>query len=319
MKKLILIFTILMSTTVFPMSEKLAKAISLWYQGKNEEALTKYLEIEKTGDPEVYYYLAQYYQYAPEDIRDIKKSIEYLEKGTQLGQSDCMLKLGKSYEKGEGIEKNPKKAEELYKAVIDKKDYHEELGYFYLGYLYYKYAQTKEDYREVVELFDKSENPEGYYYNAVIYSDHLKEERQKYINRDLAIEYLGKSANRFYRPAMMILGMLWERAKKYEEAFERYEMCLGTTLFSNELELEAYYKVGYFYKEGLGVEKDYTKALENFLVVIREEPKQKNMNKINYSNANYQLGLMYENGLGVDIDSEKAKTYFEEAEKYKVE
>ena len=48
-----------MSTNIFPRSQELTEAISLWYQGKSDEALTKYLEIEKTGDPKVYYYLAQ--------------------------------------------------------------------------------------------------------------------------------------------------------------------------------------------------------------------------------------------------------------------
>lgn len=313
MKKLILIFTILMSTNIFPRSQELTEAISLWYQGKSDEALTKYLEIEKTGDPEVYYYLAQYYDNAPEERRDIKKSIEYLQKGSQLIQSDCMLILGEHYEKGVGIEKNPKKAEELYKAVINNKDSSEKLGYFFLGRLYYNYAKTREEYKEVVVLFDRAEDKEGYYYNALIYITQLKDETKD----SIALKYLGKAANKAYRPAMMLAGMIWEKAKDYEKAFGWYENCLGTQLFSNELELEAYYKVGYFYKEGLGVEKDYAKALENFQFVITEEPKQKEINKKNYSNANYQLGLMYESGLGVQINKEKAKTYFDEAEKYK--
>ncbi len=308
MKKLI-IFLILIFN-IFPRSEELTKGVSLWYQGKEDEALTKYLELEKQGDVEVYYYLAQFYANSNSKYFNLDKQIEYLQKGYEVGESECILVLGEYYEKGIGVKNNNKKAEELYKLAIAK---NQKLGYFFLGKLYYRYAQTEVDYREIIDLFDKSEEAEGYYINALIYIENIKSEDKNTTSKKV-LEYVGKAAKHFYKPAVMNLAQLYEKAKDYKEAVYWYERALGKELFTGYQRLDAYYKVGYYYKEGLGVEKDYAKAKESFEYVIAEELKLVDeMDKENYSKANYELGLMYQEGLGVEKNEVKAKEYFEKA------
>ena len=147
------------------------------------------------------------------------------------------------------------------------------------------------DSARIIDLFDKSEEAEGYYINALIYIENIKSEDKNTTSKKV-LEYVGKAAKHFYKPAVMNLAQLYEKAKDYKEAVYWYERALGKELFTGYQRLDAYYKVGYYYKEGLGVEKDYAKAKESFEYVIAEELKLVDeMDKENYSKANYELEI----------------------------
>lgn len=94
-----------------------------------------------------------------------------------------------------------------------------------------------------------------------------------------------------------------ELIRKYWES-RQYDMC-----FSGHMELAekgyplAECQIGYFYLEGLGVQKDLEKA---FYWTERAA---------NHGDRDgqYNLGLFYEDGIGVERDLEKAKIWYEAA------
>ena len=78
----------------------------------------------------------------------------------------------------------------------------------------------------------------------------------------------------------------------YERAFESDECGIG-----------ANFRIGNFYKDGLGVEQDYTIAREYY-----ERAAQRN-----HGPALYWLGFLYENGLGVEQNYDRAIEYYTSA------
>ena len=91
-----------------------------------------------------------------------------------------------------------------------------------------------------------------------------------------------------------------ELIEKYSNT-QRYSLC-----FSGHLELAekgyplAECQVGYFYLEGLGVEKDLSKA---FYWTQRAADHGDR-------DGQYNLASFYEEGIGVDTDMEKAKNWY---------
>lgn len=61
--------------------------------------------------------------------------------------------------------------------------------------------------------------------------------------------------------------------------------------------------MGDVYLKGLGVDKDYQKALECY----------KKGADIGHATAQHQLGYMYENGLGVKVDNKLALEWYQKA------
>ena len=93
------------------------------------------------------------------------------------------------------------------------------------------------------------------------------------------------------------LAEYYEEIKDYLTAFSYYEMA------AEQGNPTAQFNLGYFYKNGLGVEQDYKKAKEWY----EKAAEQGN------ASAQNNLGYLYENGLGVEQDYKKAKEWYEKA------
>ncbi len=93
------------------------------------------------------------------------------------------------------------------------------------------------------------------------------------------------------------LAEYYEEIKDYLTAFSYYEMA------AEQGNPTAQFNLGYFYKNGLGVEQDYKKAKEWYEKAAEQGD----------TFAQNNLGKLYENGLGVEQDYKKAKEWYEKA------
>lgn len=109
-------------------------------------------------------------------------------------------------------------------------------------------------------------------------------------------------AENYYKPCgeLELCNELIEKywkTKQYEKCFE------GHLALAQKGYPLAECQVGFFYLEGLGVEKDVKKALYWT---------ERAANHGDWD-AQYNLGAMYEEGLGVEKDMEKAAYWYEQA------
>ena len=87
------------------------------------------------------------------------------------------------------------------------------------------------------------------------------------------------------------------KTKQYEKCFE------GHLDLANKSYPLAECQVGYFYLDGLGVEKDLSKALYWTERAASHGDRD----------GQYNLAWFYENGIGVDADTEKARHWYKKA------
>jgi TPR repeat protein len=123
-----------------------------------------------------------------------------------------------------------------------------------------------------------------------------------------AEKWFGLAAAQNHAEAMYWLGKLFSKKPESPENDARivqlYRRAAELGIANAQYELgvfNAYLHMGYIYKEGLGLKKDYQKALENYEAAA---------NKGNVS-ANYHMGQMYEKGLGVKKNDTTAARFYE--------
>ncbi|MCD8296457.1 MAG: SEL1-like repeat protein [Prevotella sp.] len=99
---------------------------------------------------------------------------------------------------------------------------------------------------------------------------------------------------------------IYDNNKDYSEALQYYKIVVDK--YDGNKDTENYYaiatfKIGDFYYGGLGVAKDYEKAIPWF-------EKATNLNSFYVGGASLKLGQCYENGWGVDKNADKALYYY---------
>ena len=109
-------------------------------------------------------------------------------------------------------------------------------------------------------------------------------------------------ADKYYKPCaeLEICNELIEKyfkTKQYEKCFEGHLALAGKGYPLAECQ------VGYFYLDGLGVEKDVSKALYWTERAANHGDRD----------GQYNLAWFYEAGIGVDADTEKAKYWYKKA------
>ena len=109
-------------------------------------------------------------------------------------------------------------------------------------------------------------------------------------------------ADSYYKPCAE-LDMCNELIEKYFKT-EQYKKCFeGHLDLANKGYPLAECQVGYFYFDGLGVEKDMSKAL------YWTERSANHGDR----DGQYNLAWFYEEGIGVDVDREKARYWYKKA------
>lgn len=262
-----------------------------------------------------YYYLEGYVF-----KRDYYKAVEYLSLAAKANHEFALNNLAVCYWYGDGVEKDPEFAIKLAKKAYElgnisastNIDHWESDLFIQKGNAIYdqaeeyfsqkQYAQAFELYKQANELYQNRlairklglcyEYGYGitvnkisaiqYYQKAISVQDNKAPENLKQLIASL-------EAQESYE-----LAIVFERNKKYELAFQLLIQAAKNNY------IPSYFKIGYFYDEGLGIKTDYTKAAQWYHKGCD--------NKCSLSANN--LGLLYESGNGVSHDKKKALELF---------
>lgn len=202
-----------------------------------------------------------------EDIeKDEKKAFELFNSASAKNCIKAKFNLAMCYYNGNGIEQNELTSFNILKELAEK--YNHAKSYYYLGEFYFFGGPVEIDY-------DKS----FFYYNEAL------KVNPKYSKAKLCIAYAYYSGKGI--------------EKNYEIAFNMFK-----ELAEEDKLVDAYFYLGEFYYLGRIVQQDYQKAMKYFNEALT-------YNK-NVYGSKYYLGEMYMFGKGVNVDYQKAKMYFEE-------
>ena len=147
------------------------------------------------------------------------KSIEELEK---VGSTKALCEIGKRYYYGEKVEKDYKKAFEIFKELVDKYNDKDSMGY--LVALYFYGNGVEKDYEKAkayAEILEK----DGDLYSRAILGDMYYFGKGVDVNYNLAREYYEKSLDGKYDATYYRLGKIYKEGlecKKDEEKAEKY-------------------------------------------------------------------------------------------------
>lgn len=242
------------------------------------------------------------------DAGRFEEAVKCFETASNQGDAKGMYDLALCYQKGEGVDKNEKKAFQLLLRASDK-------GYdeakFQLAECYYWGKGTKMDRERAQELYLETANlgnrvaqfMVGYY----LMWNHGNSFFSTISERDTvkAFEWFMKSAEQGYHPAQRRIGAFYESGtdpcvRNLEKAEYWY---LKAAEQGNE---RALFALGRIYANGIDeVTPDYFKAFEYYLMSAKK----------GLSVAQYRTGVSYLYGKGVARNTEEAKKWLELAAK----
>lgn len=225
------------------------------------------------------------------EVSDIRKHICLA--STLLAEIYQGLQLNGQYFDNEKYIKYLERAAEFGSV---SKQYEAALIYAYLEG--YQNLELANKYFQYV-LDQKNESDEIYGKAAFIYADFLSENYGEQRNQDV-VKYLTIASSKGFLDKYPDIGDFYFSKKDYLKAKDNYEKALKKDKTSKARGL---YGLGTIYCEGLGVPKDYRKALNylNQAFQLKQE------------GAAFLLGKMYFIGLGVEADTAKAIKYFSAA------
>lgn len=221
--------------------------------------------------------------------------VQDLENEAAQGDANAQLKLGKVYDEGVLVEKDPEKAYEYFKLAADQDNPH---ALYELGQCYLEGKGTSTNPEEVVRLFKLSAEggvPEAqfhlgtyYQFGGVVEKSWIK-----------AVEYHKKAANQGYAQAQHALAYIYGEGG---HGIERNEVMATKflKLAADNGIAASRYTLGARYSAGRGeLEVDVTKAAKLYKLAADQ----------GHAEAQLVLGLYYRTGLGVERDLNKALRY----------
>lgn len=298
----------------------------------HEKAFEYYKKADESNNPDASYLLGTFYDRGEGVEQNFEKAFTYFQKAVNLNVPVAFNSLGLCYYNGKGIGQDFKKAFEYYQIAADLKVpeaiynlglcYHEgngteqdfeaafscmqaasesnnPLAWSFLGYYYGNGIGVDKDSAKAFEFFKKaSENNDatamynlGYYYS-----------KGDCIEKDFfaALDYYEKAYQKGIEKALINIGEIYIEQKEFGKAKEKFNEALKSA--SPEIVSYGKYGLGLLYLEGLGVERDFEKAVELF-----EES-----GKGGYSFAYSKLGLIYssESISGEEKNLNTAARYF---------
>jgi len=149
-----------------------------WFTSQNTREGNKWLEKAfQNGDGKAAALLGDSYEKgAYEKKKDLQKAVEYYGKGSQLGDEQCLRKLGYLSYLGKGLPKDESAAASYYSKAIEKGDV---LAKYYLADLYRFGVGVEKNQKKAFDLYSK-----------VINSDSLSEEQRNDARAKLGTYYL---------------------------------------------------------------------------------------------------------------------------------
>ncbi len=139
MKRIILYFSVL---TPLLCHADFKDGGDAYIRGDYETAANEFIPLAKRGDHRAMYALGSMYVAGQGVEKDLKKAFELFKEAAQNGRADAMYKLGVMYEEGVGTKKSTKKAIRYYQKSA-KLGY--PLGQYHLGLMYLNGSGVKQN------------------------------------------------------------------------------------------------------------------------------------------------------------------------------
>lgn len=309
----------------------------LYYDNRGRAgAFDLFLELAEQGDPESQCYLGEYYKgYTGVVEEDYEKSIEWYSKAADQGYAKAQYELGMCYKEGWGVSPDLDKAFILFKKSADQ-------GYgFAQGELssFYEYGiKVDVDIKEHLKWARRCASNHGfdvdvndfkeYLFNAI----HGDRDAQfcvgdcyligmgVEVDEIEAVRWYRRSAENNFHWAALKLALCYKtgigvdsnekEAGKWLIIALKQKNYVAKKVFANWYlipaehgDVKAQCKLGYFYKNGIGVEENPDEAVKWY----RMAAKQGN------SLAQCQLGECYQIGSGVEASVENAISLYRKA------
>lgn len=211
---------------------------------------------------------------------------EIKEKVLESGSLIQIKMIALAYYEGEGVEQDYEEAYQLFTYLFEHGDY---TVLSYLGYMLENGLGVEEDVVSAIDFYEQgSLNRDDYclYHLGMCYLN-----GKGYVqNEEMAISYLKQSQ---LVDAYKSLAKIYERKKLDGEAFYYYQKA------AFDYDVDALYKVGICYFDGIGVHKNIEEAKKNLMYA----------SYLNQKDSFCKLGLMMIEGIGMDKDVDKGLEY----------
>lgn len=260
------------------------------------------------------------------NIENMEHILNILEQQASNGNVLAIYELGKIYDRGIKIEKNPDIAKKYYTDAFKglqylknipsetpgKTEWKKSYCNYRLGKMYESGIGTEQDQKKAIECYKMSSNKYAQYSLASMYLRHMgveitEDNEERYYCS--ALELLKKSADQKNYYAAYSLSNNSEKRnrlnlsdediqKYYKDAFTGFKQMLDEAENDSLL-----YRLGTMYYNGKGVEKDTEKAFDCF----------SRSAKMNNPNALYAMGKYYSDKTMHYYDPEQAEIYFKGA------
>ena len=271
----------------------------LYNQGKYTEAIESYRKSAELGNAKAQFKLGRCFDRGEGVEQNYAEAVKWYKKSAEQGDADAQNSLGNCYEHGDGIEQNYKEAIKWYLKAVEKEH---KLAQRNLGNLYYFGYGVEQNYAEAVKWYRKSAeqgDAEAQYVLGYMYTEEQGVEQ----NYAEAVIWYRKSAEQGNAYAQNDLGSCYYNGEgveqNYEEAVKWYKKSAEQGVAG------AQYNLGNRYYNGEGVEQDYTEAIKWYRMSAEQGD----------ADAQNSLGVMYDNGQGVEQNYiEAVKWYRKSAE-----
>lgn len=315
-------------------AELLDSAVTDFRNAKYSDAYEKFKAAAEAGSAPAYYYLGELTFEATGTARDIKLAWEYASEAWSRGFKLAGWRIGTEYTAGQYVDANPQKAQEIFNECIDEvrrlADLGDPEGLIALGRMFYNGFGVNQDTKSALSYFTKAAE-KGYALayaevGTVYYLDALPknfgqakawlkksadmgEPRAQVLLANIYISEAGlmglqgvrllrQAAEQNHPEALLILSGLYYSGRfvpqNNEKAFEYTQKAINY----DRNHIVANQNLAVFYKEGIGVPRNYRLAKDYFLRVTELDP--------TLTDELLEIALLYQKG-GFELEKDYNK------------
>lgn len=267
-------------------SKSMYEMAKLMLQNKVPNGLTVLKESIKKGNLNAINFLANMHMKGEIVEKDEKKAIELFKAAAELGHNEAQFELGKLYQKGKGVEKDMNKALYLFKKAAFS-------GFspagLYLGNMYISGFDVPTDYKKGYEYIHEaaiSEDPNAMFALGVLYAEGKGCEKDE----NLAYEWIEKAGRKGSADANLYLGKFYTQIPDLHNAAID---CFKAAALGGKL--ECFEHLASHYEMGDIVEKNDSEAFKYLLMG----------SEFGHDICQLHLGVNFLKGLGTQMNPEK--------------
>ncbi len=282
-----------------------------------KSAFQWYLKAAEKGSSIAIYNVAISYEQGKYVTKDINKAIYWYQKGAEnKNDSQCKYALGRLYEQGIGVKQNYKKAFQFYKKAENANEYFVEREDLYTKLLeWYTYGiGNSPNFAKAMDIYQKLINISDDYCNTEILSLIANSGNQEaqyllaenFVNSDIeqAVDWYTKAAEKNHSLAQYKLASLYKDGQGIEQDYSK-AFCLFKQSADNG-NVNAMFATAMCYKNGEGTQQDYANALKYFTAASKKGD----------IGAVTQIAFLYQYGNGVKQDDNKMFKLHKKASEY---